>query len=364
MKCADAREICARRMWNMLREIRPHGRVKEGTHAMKKAFEPKNTLLIILLAVSSLIALLLFLDTFIPVFPTSLDRPDTEEGEAGTGDGSETKKHWWEGIFGRDEPTETDGLTETDEPADEPSAGVPPIYPDTDSPSVGWEDLLVYPSYTEKALIDDYGTPLVRALERLADMEAAGTIQPIDRVGFFDLNGNGVPEVITMGIYNGYVEYIAYDVFCHEWVQTKIGRMCYAELKEDLSGLASEPVVMFAASEALPGAGRVTDGPFFLRSEKGVGLHMIWSNGVKGKGYCVLQRTSATGRLSGPWCADSILFGRDGGHGMLFRDFAGNLKLTLHQPNKTPCERMRIFDVEDNGKRLELKRSGVKGFDD
>ena len=49
---------------------------------------------------------------------------------------------------------------------------------------------------------------------------------------------------------------------------------------------------------------------------------------------------------------------------MLFRDFAGNLKLTLHQPNKTPCERMRIFDVEDNGKRLELKRSGVKGFDD
>ena len=155
-----------------------------------------------------------------------------------------------------------------------------------------------------------------------------------------------------------------YIVFCHEWVQTKIGRMCYAELKEDLSGLASEPVVMFAASEALPGAGRVTDGPFFLRSEKGVGLHMIWSNGVKGKGYCVLQRTSATGRLSGPWCADSILFGRDGGHGMLFRDFSGNLKLTLHQPNKTPCERMRIFDVEDNGKRLELKRSGVKGFDD
>ena len=205
---------------------------------MKKAFEQKNTLLIILLAVSSLIALLLFLDTVIPVFPTSLARPDTEEGEAGTGDGSETKKHWWEGIFGRDEPTETDGLTETDEPADEPAAEAPPIYPDTDSPSVGWEDLLVYPSYTEKALIDDYGTPLVRALERLADMEVAGTIQPIDRVGFFDLNGNGVPEVITMGIYNGYVEYIAYDVYSWNalswwgWEGTQYGElslwMCFS----------------------------------------------------------------------------------------------------------------------------------------
>ena len=150
-----------------------------------------------------------------------------------------------------------------------------------------------------------------------------------------------------------------YIVFCHEWVQTKIGRMCYAELKEDLSGLASEPIVMFAAADAMPGANRVTDGPFFYRSEKSGALHMIWSNGVKGKGYCVLCRTSKSGRLSGQWTKDFVLFGRDGGHGMLFKTFDGKLKLTLHQPNKTPYERMKLFDVEDQGDALRLNRSSM-----
>ena len=150
-----------------------------------------------------------------------------------------------------------------------------------------------------------------------------------------------------------------YIVFCHEWVQTKIGRMCYAELKEDLSGLASEPVVMFAAADAMPGAGRVTDGPFLYRSEKSGALHMIWSNVVEGKGYCVLYRTSKSGNISGPWTRDFVLFGRDGGHGMLFKTFDGKLKLTLHQPNKTPYERMKLFDVEDQGDALRLNRSSM-----
>jgi len=150
-----------------------------------------------------------------------------------------------------------------------------------------------------------------------------------------------------------------YIVFCHEWVQTKIGRMCYAELKEDFSGLASEPVVMFAAADAMPGAGRVTDGPFFFRSDKGGALHMIWSNIVEGKGYCVLSRTSASGRLAGPWTKDMVLFGRDGGHGMIFKTFEGKLKLTLHQPNKTPHERMKLFDIEDDGETLRLNRSSM-----
>ena len=150
-----------------------------------------------------------------------------------------------------------------------------------------------------------------------------------------------------------------YIVFCHEWVQTKIGRMCYSALKEDLSGLASEPVVMFAAADAMPGVGRVTDGPFFYRSEKSGILHMIWSNGVKGKGYSVLCRTSKSGRLGGPWTKDSVFFGRNGGHGMLFKTFDGRLKLTLHQPNKTPYERMKLFDVEDGGETLRIDASSM-----
>ena len=148
-----------------------------------------------------------------------------------------------------------------------------------------------------------------------------------------------------------------YMVFCHEWVQTKIGRMCYAPLKDDLSGFAGEPKIMFAAADAMPGAGRVTDGPFFLRSEKSGALHMIWSNMVKGKGYCVLQRTSASGKLAGPWTEDSVLFGRNGGHGMVFRTFDGRLMLTLHQPNKTPDERMKLFEIEDAGHSLRIKKA-------
>ncbi|MDO4366395.1 MAG: hypothetical protein Q4D70_06330, partial [bacterium] len=37
---------------------------------------------------------------------------------------------------------------------------------------------------------------------------------------------------------------------------------------------------------------------------------------------------------------------RDGGHGMLFNRFDGALMLSLHQPNKTPDERMKLFPVD------------------
>ena len=147
-----------------------------------------------------------------------------------------------------------------------------------------------------------------------------------------------------------------YMVFCHEWVQTGIGRMCRAELKEDLSALASEPVLMFAAADAATGAGFVTDGPFFHRSRKSGALYMIWSNMIKDSGYCILQRVSKSGSLAGPWTDHEILYARDGGHGMVFRDLGGALKLTLHQPNKTPQERMRIYDIEDTGERLSLRK--------
>jgi hypothetical protein len=44
---------------------------------------------------------------------------------------------------------------------------------------------------------------------------------------------------------------------------------------------------------------------------------------------------------------------------MLFKTFDGRLKLTLHQPNKTPYERMKLFDVEDGGETLRLNCPSV-----
>ena len=134
-------------------------------------------------------------------------------------------------------------------------------------------------------------------------------------------------------------------VFCHEWVQTGNGRMMAAPLSEDFSRFTAEPVELFRASDALGGK-FVTDGPFLYRSKSG-GLRMIWSNLVEGKGYSVIQCRSKTGKVTGPWYMHTPLYTRDGGHGMLFRTFEGQLMLTLHQPNSTPNERMRLYPINE-----------------
>jgi glycerophosphoryl diester phosphodiesterase/GH43 family beta-xylosidase len=145
-----------------------------------------------------------------------------------------------------------------------------------------------------------------------------------------------------------------YMVFCHEWCQVENGRMCYAPLAKDFASFTAPPKTLFAARDAVPGAGHVTDGPFFYRSPKNGDLYMIWSNFIKGHGYCVLLRKSTTGKLAGPWGKDEILYGKNGGHGMIFRTFDGKLLLTLHQPNSGEAERMKLFELEDTGNTLRL----------
>ena len=60
---------------------------------------------------------------------------------------------------------------------------------------------------------------------------------------------------------------------------------------------------------------------------------------------------STSGTLLGPWKQDvQPLFAKDGGHGMLFRTFAGKLMVTLHTPNITPFERPVFMELaEDKG---------------
>ena len=151
-----------------------------------------------------------------------------------------------------------------------------------------------------------------------------------------------------------------YMVFCHEWCQTKDGRMCFAPLTPDFASFAAEPIAMFKASGAMENAGDITDGPFLYRSPKSGALYMIWSNTVRRRGkddpdYCIFVRKSSNGRLSGPWSKDELLFDKDGGHGMIFSDFNGRLMLTLHQPNATPNERMALFEIEDTGEELCIR---------
>jgi len=154
---------------------------------------------------------------------------------------------------------------------------------------------------------------------------------------------------------------IPYMVFCHEWVQIIDGTIDCIRLKGDLSGVVGRPRLLFRASAA-PGAnrspqvGKVTDGCFLYRSPKSGRLFMLWSTFIPGKDYCVVLTHSESGKLAGPWKEQQLLYARDGGHGMLFESFAGDLLLALHQPNREGKERLHLFRINDNGETLEIEK--------
>lgn len=139
-------------------------------------------------------------------------------------------------------------------------------------------------------------------------------------------------------------------VFCHEWVQAGDGEICALPLSENLASAVGEPAVLFRASQA-PWVqpivrrgikGYVTDGPWLQRLPDGA-LFMLWSS-FSVHGYAIGTARSASGQLSGPWLQDvQPLFDSDGGHGMTFRDFDGNLWLSFHQPNQHPNERPQLL---------------------
>ena len=98
----------------------------------------------------------------------------------------------------------------------------------------------------------------------------------------------------------------------------------------------------------------ITDGPFLYRSPKSGKLFMTWSNVGREGAYLVILSESASGRLAGPWGKHRVIFGKDGGHGMIFRRLDGSLAFALHSPNKTSLERPKFLDVVDTGDVLEI----------
>ncbi|MDE6086017.1 MAG: glycoside hydrolase family 43 protein [Muribaculaceae bacterium] len=154
---------------------------------------------------------------------------------------------------------------------------------------------------------------------------------------------------------------VPYMVYCQEWVQTVDGLMKVVRMSDDLSETIGEPVRLFNASAAKWSTGGsdgsyVTDGCFLYRTKAGK-LLMIWSSFMNGE-YAIGIAESTTGKIMGPWKhIDEPLFNRNGGHGMLFKDFDGGLHLVIHVPNSPGgMERARIFDIEDTGHGLQLKQ--------
>jgi len=154
---------------------------------------------------------------------------------------------------------------------------------------------------------------------------------------------------------------VPYMVYCHEWVQIKDGTVEMIALKDDLSETVGEPIRLFHGSDApwgrksLPYGGTVTDGPYLYRSHTGR-LLLIWSS-FSDSGYTTGVAISTSDQLRGPWVQQRApLFTDDGGHGMIFRRFDGQLMLALHQPNRAPLERGRLFELEDAGDTLRILR--------
>ena len=139
-------------------------------------------------------------------------------------------------------------------------------------------------------------------------------------------------------------------IFCHEWAQVSDGEICTMKLDRDFKTTCSEPILLFKASwakwvKSYPPENSyghaqpfVTDGPFLYRKKDGQ-LLMFWSSFGE-RGYALGIARSQSGSVIGPWKHDQEpLFADDGGHGMLFETFDGQLMLALHRPNISPNER-------------------------
>ena len=155
-----------------------------------------------------------------------------------------------------------------------------------------------------------------------------------------------------------------YMVYAHEWIQLVDGNMEAIEMKPDLTRAAGEPFFLFKASDAPWLDNRretinaphpyVTDGPELYKTKNGK-LLMIWSSYDKGS-YVEALAHSTSGKLAGPWKQDGILIGGDSGHGMIFHAFDGRLMLVLHQPFDGRLARAKIYEIEDAGDTLKVKK--------
>ncbi len=147
-------------------------------------------------------------------------------------------------------------------------------------------------------------------------------------------------------------------IFSHSFEDQPDGNMMAIPVSDDLSQSTGEPFYLFNAVEApwarpvpfakkafnLDGDVYFTDGPCLHHLKDG-SLINIWSSWSE-QGYAVGICKSTNGSIKGPWQhLKKTLFPADGGHGMLFTTYEGQLKYLLHSPNTFEEEKPVIFDV-------------------
>lgn len=158
-----------------------------------------------------------------------------------------------------------------------------------------------------------------------------------------------------------------YMVYCWEWLQNWNGTIEKIELKPDLSGSVGRGKVLFRASDS-PWSrekdadgnirpNKVTDGPFLFKTTSGR-LGMLWTSWIYDV-YTQGVAYSESGTLDGPWVQEAKpITPPNYGHGMIFKDFDGNLLLSCHSHKKVNGRTIRIprfFKISLEGDRLSVK---------
>lgn len=158
---------------------------------------------------------------------------------------------------------------------------------------------------------------------------------------------------------------IPYMIYVHQWpCQCRnfagIGTMCYVQLSPDLKTTVGEATEWFAASDLVSASDAangahvpvVTDGPTVYVAANGE-KYLLWATAWNGAYKQIATKfTSVTAPIDILNDSD-ILYGTDGGHGMIFTDLNGKETFILHAPN-SGATRARIFDVIVSEEDLDL----------
>lgn len=146
---------------------------------------------------------------------------------------------------------------------------------------------------------------------------------------------------------------VPYLCYSNEWTNPISddgdGSLFISRLSDDLCELVGEPKKIVSgkncplAVEIGPDdcRGYLAEGPYMYKEDGETVL--LWST-ITDTGYCVLKSVSRNGAM-GDYELRETVFDKDGGHCMRFLALDGREMITLHQPNITPDERMKIFEI-------------------
>ena len=152
----------------------------------------------------------------------------------------------------------------------------------------------------------------------------------------------------TLFVYGG----VPYLCFSNEWTTpiTGDGSLFIAELDKELKRIVGKPKKIVSGKYCgkaveVSGEGKVgyvCEGPWLYEEDGKIVL--LWSTFTE-TGYSVLKSVSKNG-VCGDYEYVETVFAKDGGHCMAFRDLGGKRFITLHQPNRTPDERMKLVEFD------------------